>query len=405
MSDSLKNYAKNSFHFDDEKFMVEDKDGQPFELNQHVLEWEGNTVFERCHPTFISKKRKVILTCPRKVGHSSIRFYLNYMNEVENDDWIWIEDNDRYPKNWLNKEDLLKLYTDLFSDKNKINIIRNKESCNMDVYTNQNQYNYSSQLLWNQDRESIEELFGKENSITWPQDFSESEDHQTNHILSREQSFSPPFQTLNPFTEYTSYLIVRDPWDRFISGLITEMDNGLLNPWKYDIVADSKIGWERIYNSAKRILFFTEPEYLMIGGLDGPQANHTFLLARPLWRGKSMYDIYDNLIHYKHDIEYKGDGGFGLSLDQESLKKSTGVIENLKNLGFISQDAITNFHEKEHYNMHAHTHVNVTPHIRQHVINELQQDEDLKEWWDRCRELVDIEYDCLKNNEHKFKNA
>ena len=85
MSNALKNYAKNAYHFDGEKYMVETKDGVPFELNQHILEFEGNTCFERCHPTFISQKRKVILTCPRKVGHSSIRYYLNYMNAVHND--------------------------------------------------------------------------------------------------------------------------------------------------------------------------------------------------------------------------------------------------------------------------------------------------------------------------------
>ena len=41
------------------------------------------------------------------------------------------------------------------------------------------------------------------------------------------QNDTPPFQTLNLFKDYTSYLVVRDPWDRFISGLITEMDNGM----------------------------------------------------------------------------------------------------------------------------------------------------------------------------------
>ena len=106
MSKSLKTFGKTAFHFENDRYMVEDSSGEPFELSQNVLEWEGNTVWERCHPTFISKKRKVILTCPRKVGHSSIRFYLNYMNEVEGDDWIWIEDEDRYPKNWMSKEDL-----------------------------------------------------------------------------------------------------------------------------------------------------------------------------------------------------------------------------------------------------------------------------------------------------------
>ena len=44
MSNALKNYAKNAYHFDGEKYMVETKDGVPFELNQHILEFEGNTL-------------------------------------------------------------------------------------------------------------------------------------------------------------------------------------------------------------------------------------------------------------------------------------------------------------------------------------------------------------------------
>ena len=401
MSDSLKNFAKNAFHFDDEKYMVEDSEGQPFELNPNVLEWEGNTVFERAHPTFISKKRKVILTCPRKVGHSSIRYYLNYMNQVEDDDWIWIEDEDRYPKNWLNKDDLLTLYNSLFSEKHKINTVRNKDALDINVYSNQHHYHFSSELVWNRDKETIEKYFGKENSINWPQEFTDNAEE----IFAKESTFSPPLQTLEPFKDYKTYLVVRDPWDRFMSGLITEMDNGLLNPWKYDMIAYTKKGWELLYTACKRILFFTEPEYLTIGGLDGPQANHTFILARPLWRGKSMYDLYDNFIHYKHDIDYKSDALGRTHADHESLKKSTGIIGSLVNLGFISQDAVDNLHKKEEHNMHGHTHINITPHVRQHVMNELQEDEDLKEWWERCRELVDIEYECLKKNEQKFQNT
>ena len=185
MSDALKNYAKNAFHFEGEKYIVQKKDGTPFELNQHVLELDGNTCFERCHPTFISQKRKVILTCPRKVGHSSIRYYLNYMNAVHNDDWIWIEEEDRHPKNFLNKDDLLELYNDLYSDKNKINIVNNKDAVNQDVFTGENQYHFSSELIWNQDKEQIEKLFGKENTIIWPQEFADNSES----ILSREQSF------------------------------------------------------------------------------------------------------------------------------------------------------------------------------------------------------------------------
>ena len=52
--------------------------------------------------------------------------------------------------------------------------------------------------------------------------------------------------------------------------------------------------------------------------------------------------------------------------------------------------------------MYAHTHMNVTPEIRQRVMEELQEDEDLKEWWDACREYVQMDYDALKINKQKF---
>ena len=401
MSDSLKNYGKHAFQFKDNTLIVKDDKGAPFKLLSHILDWEGNTVFERTHPTFISKKRKVILTCPRKVGHSSIRFYLNYMNEEENDDWIWIEDFDRNPSNFLDEEDRTTLYNDLLQKDNKLNVVAGKEPEKIKTRSAEYQYHYASECISNSDREKINEYFGKDNHITWVQDFAEN----TEQVMNREQSFYPPFQTLSPFKEYTSYLVVRDPWDRFISGLITEMDNGLMNPWKYDLIGKTEKGWELLYNACKRILFFTEPEYLTIGGLDGPQANHTFILSRPLWKGKSMYDIYDNFIHYKHDIEYHTEDNGHVGVNHTSLQKDTGVIASLVKLGFISQEAVTRFHEEEQHNMHGHTHINVTPHIRQHVISELQDDEDLYKWWGRCRELVDIEYECLKNNKHKFKNT
>ena len=57
-----------------------------------------------------------------------------------------------------------------------------------------------------------------------------------------------------------------------------------MNPWKYDKNANTEEGWEKLYNASKRVLYFTEPEYLTIGGLNGPQANHTFILSRPLYK-------------------------------------------------------------------------------------------------------------------------
>ena len=52
-------------------------DRNTFKLGESTIipHFDGETCWEKSHPTFISKKRKVILTCPRKVGHSSIRYY------------------------------------------------------------------------------------------------------------------------------------------------------------------------------------------------------------------------------------------------------------------------------------------------------------------------------------------
>ena len=76
-------------------------------------QFQGESCWERNHPTFISKKRKVILTTC-KVGHSSIRFYLHAQNEINDDDWIWIEDSNRNPKSWLEPDEYHELVTQMY---------------------------------------------------------------------------------------------------------------------------------------------------------------------------------------------------------------------------------------------------------------------------------------------------
>ena len=130
--------------------------------------------------------------------------------------------------------------------------------------------------------------------------------------------------------------------------------------------------------------------------------NHTFVLSRPLWNGKSMYDTYDNLIHYKHDIDYtKTELGL-MHPSPESMKKTAGAIDSLIKLGFINDKIREEYHQNQHQHMHSHTHINVTPEIRQRVVGELQEDEDLKEWWDTCKKYVQMDYDALKVNKQKF---
>ena len=398
MADALKAYQIYGASYDEEGLKLKSKDGKPFRIYKGVLDWNGTTVWERNHPTFISKKRKVILTCPRKVGHSSIRFYLSYMNSHFDDDWHWLEGADREPESILSQEELSIFYEDLYSDNEynkKICLVGKTEGVETDDTTKP--FYYGSTIIDRNEIETVNNCFGKDSDVTWVMQSTQwHEDHETTKF--------PPWQTLKPFSDYKTYLIVRDPWDRFISGLITEMDNGLLNPWKYETDVMSQSGWEKLYTSAKRILYFTEPEQLALGGLYGPQANHTFILGRPLWKGKSMYDEYDVLVDFKHELEFVPMDA-RMTISEDSLKNSAGIIDSLLHYGFVNQEIVDIFHKERPYEMYQHTHINVTPYVRQHVVSELQDDEDLKEWWNRCRELVNIDYELLKNNKHKIEKT
>ena len=86
----------------------------------------------------------------------------------------------------------------------------------------------------------------------------------------------------------------------------------------------------------------------------------------------------------------------------ESMKKTAGAIDSLIELGFIDDKIKEEYQLNNHQNMYAHTHINITPEIRQRVMEELQEDEDLKDWWDVCREYVQMDYDALKVNKQKF---
>ena len=394
MAESLKSFASFSGDSRDEVRVTIGK--QTFPVLTH---FDGETCWERCHPTFISKKRKVILTCPRKVGHSSIRFYLNAQNEMFNDDWVWIEDQNRNPKTWLTDEEYLEFVTDIYQPNNRV-IMHSYENLPKHwVEADNGEYNplTKNAKIIKRGSDESKEFLG--DNCPWDYGMKAT---PKNYREGRDSEMTPPFQELDFFKDWTSYLLVRDPWERFISGLITEMDNGMSCPWIYDFDADTEKGWERYYNSAKRIVYFCPPERLLVGGLEGQQMNHTFVLSRPMWNGKSMYDTYDNLIHYKHDIDYtKTELGL-MHPSQESMKKTAGAIETLIELDFINDKVRQEYQQNQYQNMYAHTHMNVTPEIRQRVMEELQEDEDLKEWWDVCREYVQMDYDALKINKQKF---
>ena len=87
---------------------------------------------------------------------------------------------------------------------------------------------------------------------------------------------------------------------------------------------------------------------------------------------------------------------------EKSMKEPAVAIHTLINLDFNKDEVRVKYQEGQHQNMYAHTHINVTPEIRQRVISELQEDEDLKEFWDACREYVQIDLDALKKNQSKF---
>tara|TARA_B100001175_G_scaffold127823_1_gene108765 strand:+ start:11428 stop:12573 length:1146 start_codon:yes stop_codon:yes gene_type:complete len=381
MTDSLRHFATLN---DNQEIVI--NNGPPI-----VPRFEGETCWERNHPTFISKKRKVLFTTPRKVGHSSIRFYLHSQNEMFDDDWIWLEDQNRNPKTWLNQEEFKSIVEDTYGLDSRIFLVPSLEKADVG-----NPYYKNAKVLV-RGEEDTKKYLGDYNAWDFGQEIApEWFEH-------RQLDLSPPFQTLSYFKDWTTYLLVRDPFERFVSGVITEMDNGISTPWKYEKNGHSEEGWEKLYNSAKRMLYSCEPEWLLFGGLDGQQMNHTFLLSRPLWNGKSMFDVYQNFIHYKHDIDYTFSQEHNqMNIDHDSLKKSAGVIDNLVELGFINKEIKEEHHVKNWQNSHSHTHMNITPHIRQHVLSELQEDEDMKEWWDKCREFINLDYEGLKNNQHKF---
>jgi len=372
-------------------------DRNTFKLGESTIipHFDGETCWEKSHPTFISKKRKVILTCPRKVGHSSIRYYLHQQNEMFNDDWIWIEDEYRNPESWLEQKEYRSFVESVYAENNRKVIIGAPQS----HHNNKNGHLINAEIVALGSERCIE-CFGEYNKWDYAKELA------PDWICSKEYDMTPPFQTLPYFDDWTSYLIVRDPWDRFKSGLITEMDNGIGSPWVYDIIGHTEEGWEKYYNTAKRMLYFCDPEWLLFGGLDGIQMNHTFILSRPLWEGKSMFDVYDKLIHYRHNIDYEIQEGSGRLVPTiDSMKDSAGVIDVLVDLEFVDSTIVETHQNERPMEMHAHTHMNITPTIRQSAIDELEKDEDLKEWWSTCREYVDLDYNSLKSNQQKFKNT
>ena len=135
MSDSLKSFA----HWNNVDKLVIDG------LEVHPT-FDGETCWERNHPTFISKKRKVILTCPRKVGHSSIRVYLNSQNEMHDDDWVWIEDHNRNPKTWLEQDEYRNLVESVYKQDNRKIILPKSQK-----YQDNNPYLKNAEIFYRDD--------------------------------------------------------------------------------------------------------------------------------------------------------------------------------------------------------------------------------------------------------------
>ena len=114
-----------------------------------------------------------------------------------------------------------------------------------------------------------------------------------------------------------------------------------------------------------------------------------------------MNQSWNIVVPYKHDIDYIADNDGRLNPTTESLLETRGVIEELERLEFIGMEVAVAF-SKNAGQLNQTTHLNITPTLRQQVIDELQEDEDLKEWWERCREIVDWDTDSIKNNQQKF---
>ena len=116
---TLENFSKGRHN------TTKDNEGKHFTDIKNI-QFDGRTVWEFSHPTFVSVKRKSIVVCPRKAGHSSFRRALH----VANEDFEYYK-QEVYNFNQNN-------FSKLISRKSKIQVINIQNQKELKIYFKKN---------------------------------------------------------------------------------------------------------------------------------------------------------------------------------------------------------------------------------------------------------------------------
>ena len=355
--------------------------------------WSGRSVWEKQHPTFVSHSRKAFIIAPRKTGHSTLRFALAESTRL-GDDWYWLDGGHTHPKYWLDEEEFWEFAEETHYEKLEDGIFQANRIVMSDDYYDE----HIEEPHW---QAKIDNVFKQSDDIV-PEFFGSALTHwRETYPLQPQSMFWQPFIMSEYFKDWKVYLIIREPWDRFISGLITELDNGIYTPWFTDYQHQSKDLWEESYVRMKRLLLWNSAENILYGTPNGPQTDHTFTLSSWKWRGESLIDRANHFIECVPQIEWTfNEEHTNWDFDLTNVKQNGSIFLNkLKEEGLIKPEIDSG--RLSHPNDWQWT--NVSPPNRKNIIEEAStNDEDLKPFFDRCKEIVQEDTDSIKNHEVKF---
>ena len=364
-------------------------DGEPRFTDIQNITWSGRTVWEKQHPTFVSHSRKTFIIAPRKTGHSTLRFALAEANENYGDDWFWLDGGNTHPKHWLDEDD----FWDFVYETHYEVVKEKKFQMNRMLMPDEYYDEHISEPQWDERKEKIFKL--GDSSVD--KFFGTAIKHwKETYPLQPQTVLWAPYIMSEYFKDWKVYLIVREPWDRFVSGLITELDNGIYTPWFTDYQHQDKELWEESYIRMKRLLMWNDAENLLYGTPNGPQTDHTFILSSWKWDSKSMFDRADHFIPCVPQIDWTFKEN---NWDWSVEGNGSTMIQSLKNAELIPEE----IDDGRMANPNDWQWTNVSPPNRNHIIHEAStNDEDLKPFFDRCREIVQEDSDIIKNHEVKF---
>jgi hypothetical protein len=390
---TLENFSKGRHN------TTKDNEGKHFTDIKNI-QFDGRTVWEFSHPTFVSVKRKSIVVCPRKAGHSSFRRALHVANEDFDDDWHWLSGHLFHPSHWLSEEEFWKLaFETHYANESKghfqtMKILKRK-------LTGDPLQDHYALIV---DDKETRKFLGKayEHRLEIIGNLSTGIGTESDRM--NDQQFRRPMVMADYFKDWKKYLVVREPWDRFISGLITELDNGIYTPWHVNILK-SKENWEEAYIRMKRLLMWNNPNNILLGTWDGPQTDHTHILSGWKWDGKTIFDVYDHFIPCNHEVvhEFNKDGS-NYNIAWQSLKDGSSMLKKFKELDLLPEDLNdgSNSSENEHFN-DLWQHVNITSPERRLIMDEaINNDDDLKPFFDACNELIQDDINAIGKNNSKF---